>query len=150
MATATKKLHKESIANAYRETMKGRISDAKIEENVKKLTADDLTSYAAVGNIAGMVIYDKLQCTISATGEQFNGHVWGIGTPGGGFLTGDVWTSDLPGLLANTTSVKLIAIPGALYTSFIFYDDNGNGLGSFQALSVSTVVGTGSGPGSWS
>jgi Rhodococcus equi virulence-associated protein len=148
MATATKKQHKESIANAYRESMKGRISDAQIEENVNKLTADGLSSYPAVGNVVGGIIYDKLQCTISDSGEQFNGHVWGFGTPGAGFLTGDVWTSDLPALLQNTVKVTLVA--QAVYTSFIFSDENGNGLGSFQAGSISTVAGGGKGSGSWS
>ncbi|MBX7203999.1 MAG: VapA/VapB family virulence-associated protein [Bacteroidia bacterium] len=150
MSTKTQQIDKEAIASNYRAAMKDRLSADLIEKNVKKLTADGLTSYPAVGNVVSGIIYDKLQCTISASGEQFNGHAWGVGTPGAGFLTGDVWTSDLSGLLANTANVKLVALAGAMYSFFYFSDEDGNALGTFQALAISTVVGVGSGSGSWS
>ncbi|MFA7380214.1 MAG: VapA/VapB family virulence-associated protein [Bacteroidia bacterium] len=148
MNNKSAQISKETLANDYREQMKGKLNDAVIQKHVESLTASSLTAYPATGSIAGLVICDICKCTITATGQEFSGTAWGISTPGGGFLAGDVWTSDLNGLIANTSSFQLVATP--VYTAFVFYDSNGNSLGSFQAGSVSTIAATAGGSGSWS
>lgn len=107
----------------------------------------ETTAYAANGSVASVVIWMKCQCTVKG-GKTFDGSVWGASFPGGGALIGDVYTSDLNALYANTTNFALVAT--SVYTTFIFKDDHGNILGSFQAGSVSTVNGGGGGKGSWS
>lgn len=113
------------------------------------LALSSTSSYPANGSIASAVIWMKCQCVITSPGgKTFNGSSWGISFPGGGALFGDVYTSDLDALYANTKSFALAATP--VYTSFTFFDGSSNALGSFQAGSVSTVSGTGGGSGSWS
>lgn len=93
--------------------------------------------YPARGSIASAVILTKCQCTVT-NDKTFKGDVWGLATPGGGALIGDVYTDNIDALYANTTAFTLIATP--VYTTFIFQDRNGATLGSFQAGSISTVI----------
>lgn len=148
MNNKSAQISKETFSSDYRKEMKGKISDELIEKNVSALTADSLTAYAATGSIAAVIIWDRCKCTITSTGNSFSGDAWGGGTPGGSFLAGSVWTSDLNALISNTTSFQLIAT--VVYTSFIFYDENGNSLGSFQAGAVGPVAASAGGSGSWS
>lgn len=105
------------------------------------------SSYGANGSIASLILYTKCVCEIDK-GKRFEGSTWGIAVPGGGALFGDVYTDDIDKMYAKTSSFALAATP--VYTSFVFMDDGGNALGSFQAGSVSTVAGTGGGSGHWS
>lgn len=104
------------------------------------------TAYPATGSVASLVVWTKCQCSIKG-GKTFDGSAWGVTVPGGGALFGDVYTDDLDALYAKTSSFVLIA--AYAYTTFIFLDDHGNALGSFQAGSVSTVGGEGGGSGHW-
>lgn len=104
------------------------------------------TAYPATGSVASLIIWTKCQCAIKG-GKSFDGSVWGVTFPGGGALFGDVYTDDIDALYSKTTSFILIA--AYAYTTFIFLDDHGKALGSFQAGSVSTVGGEGGGSGHW-
>jgi Rhodococcus equi virulence-associated protein len=146
MSTETTTISKAELAQEYASLVQGKVPQSSIDSGVQVLAAQT-TAYPANGSIASMVIYMKCQCTITG-GKTFNGDAWGISFPGGGALIGDVYTSDINALYANTTNFDLVAT--SVYTTFIFKDKNGNSLGSFQAGAISTVNGTGHGSGSWS
>lgn len=134
-------------ADDFKASFKGKIADEVINNTVSKLLQTTATAYPANGSVASLVIWMKWQCQVT-NGKQFNGSSWGIAFPGGGALIGDVYTSDITALYANTVSFAFTATP--VYTALYFYDGNHNLLGSFQAGSVSTVTGAGGGSGSWS
>jgi hypothetical protein len=136
----------EQISNDVSSLLQGKVQQSAIDSSVQVL-ASTTTAYPATGSVASLIFYMKCQCTITG-GKTFNGSAWGISFPGGGALFGDVYTSDINALYANTVSFTLVCTP--VYTTFIFNDVNGNALGSFQAGSISTVSGTGGGSGSWS
>lgn len=146
MSTETTTISKEQLAQEYGTLLQGKMGQSAIDSGMQVL-ASQTTAYPANGSIASMVFYMKCQCTIIG-GKTFNGSAWGVSFPGGGALKGDVYTSDINALYANTVSFTLVAT--SVYTTFIFNDVNGNALGSFQAGAISTVNGTGGGSGSWS
>ena len=137
----------EQISKDVSSLLQGKVQQSAIDSSVQVLAAASNTAYGANGSIASLIFYMKCQCVVSG-GKTFNGSAWGISFPGGGALMGDVYTSDINALYANTVSFTLICT--LVYTTFIFNDANGNALGSFQAGSISTVTGTGGGSGSWS
>lgn len=141
------------MAEDFRNMFAGKLPEAVIESAVAQIhgapkasLAATTSSYSANGSIAALLIWMRCQCTING-GKTFTGDSWGIAFPGGGALFGDVYTSDLNALYANTKSFALVATP--VYTSFTFFDGNSNSLGTFQAGSVSVTAGTGGGSGSW-
>jgi Rhodococcus equi virulence-associated protein len=136
----------EQISKDVSSLLQGKVQQSSIDSSVQVLASSN-TAYGANGSIASLIFYMKCQCTING-GKTFNGSAWGVSFPGGGALFGDVYTSDINALYANTVSFTLVCTP--VYTTFIFNDVNGNALGSFQAGSISTVSGTGGGSGSWS
>ena len=137
----------EQISQDLSSLLQGKVHQDAINSSVQVLSSSSNTSYGAKGSIASLVIWMKCQCTVTG-GKTFDGSAWGISVPGGGALFGDVYTSDINALYANTVSFTLVCTP--VYTTFIFNDVHGNALGSFQAGSISTVSGTGGGSGSWS
>jgi hypothetical protein len=145
MSTAPK-VDKKQLADDLKTILKGKIDDSTIANILKGVPEASNTAYPATGSVASLVFYVKCQCTITG-GKTFNGSIWGLAFPGGGALFGDVYTDNISALYANTTSFVLTATP--VYTAFYFNDKYGNGLGSFQAGSVSTVVGGGGGGGYW-
>ena len=147
METSKTAVNRETVANDYAQAMKGKLDDAKVAKAVAAIKADDVTGYAANGSIASLIFYVKVQLTITSTGNTFNGNAGGIFTPGGGALFGTVYTSDLNALIQNTTSFQITSTP--VYLSIIFWDENGNVLGTWQAGGISTVLGTGGGSGSF-
>ncbi len=159
----------ETLAANFRTLFQGKISDAVIESTAQALlkqsstpqgtakmatasASDSCPSYGADGSITSLALYMDCKCEVSG-GKKFHGKAWGISTPGGGALFGDVYINcpncnSLDELYKRTDSFALAA--AFAYTSFYFYDGDGNYLGSFQSGSVSTVAGTGGGSGSWS
>lgn len=133
MQTATKPL--PNLPADYRLALQGRLPPPLVDANATKLAATT-RSYGANGSIVSELIHLSVQVTITG-GKTFNGSAWGISYPGGGALFGDVYTSDLAGLYANTVGFNVIATP--VYTTVIFMDAGGNSLGSLQAGAVSTV-----------
>lgn len=105
-------------------------------------------AYGAKGSVASLVFYLKFQIEISSGGKTFDGKAWGVSFPGGGALFGDVYTDDLDRLYADTESFQFTGTP--VYFSVVFFDADGNALGTFQAGAISTVIGTGGGGGRWS
>lgn len=155
MATVEQPDNRSIIAGDFAKQFAGKLPPEAIASAVavirgapKGAQASSTSSYPANGSIASVVIWMKCQCTIKNDGKTFDGDSWGISFPGGGALFGDVYTSDLSALFANTKTFALAAT--SVYTSFTFFDGHANALGSFQAGSVSTVNGTGGGDGSWS
>lgn len=137
---------KDLIAHDVLTHFQGSIPEKTATQNAKTAMVAS-TTYPATGSIASMVIYEKVQVTVTG-GKTFDGSAWGVSFPGGGALFGDVYTDDINRLYNSTSSFVVTATP--VYTAVYFYDDNGNYLGSFQAGSVSIVTGTGKGSGSWS
>lgn len=105
--------------------------------------------YHTTGSIASLIFYTKLTCFIEG-GKHFDGQAWGIATPGGGALIGDVYLEDgvtLERLYRDTSKFSIIAL--AAYTAIKFSDAKGNLLATFHAGSVSIVAGTVTGDGHW-
>jgi hypothetical protein len=97
------------------------------------------------------IFYVRLSLTLEVNGlnnANFTGNAGGVGTPGGGALTGYIWTDDLQTLYANTVSFEYQTTLVA--TNINFFDGNSNLLGYFVGGAVSTVNGIGGGSGSWS
>ena len=117
-----------------------------VDKAVKSLTAS-ATAYPATGSLASLVFYVKVQVQVT-NGKTFDGHEYGVSSPGGGALFGDVYTSDINALYSNTDSFMVVSTPA--YVSVIFFDKHHTTLGNFQSGAVSTVSGTGGGKGSWS
>jgi hypothetical protein len=106
-------------------------------------------TYPANGSIVSLVAYLRVQVSIKDGGKTFTGDLFGLSTPGGGALFGDVYTDDLDRLYSDTTRFLCETLP--LYLSIQFFDKNGTLLGHFQSGAVSTVAGlSGGGSGNWS
>lgn len=140
-------LHKEIIAHDFVSKYTGVLEQEKIDAAVSKITLTT-TSYPANGSVASFIFYLKFQVIIKNGGKTFDGNAGGISTPGGGALIGDVYTDDINRLYSDTKSFEFNATP--VYTSLLFFDNNSNLLGHFQAGAVSTVAGIGGGSGKWS
>ncbi|HSH17344.1 MAG TPA: VapA/VapB family virulence-associated protein [Verrucomicrobiae bacterium] len=126
----------------------GTVPDKVLNDMVNAVQAAQ-TSYPANGSIASIVIWQRVQCTITG-GKTFNGDSWGLSIPGGGALIGDVYltgNNTLDTLYANTTGFAVTATP--VYTAIYFLDTHGSTLGHFPAGSVSIGAGAGGGNGSW-
>ncbi len=152
MNTTTKNetmpVNKELIAGEYEKMMLGKLDAAKIKA-AKNTIMTSVTGYPAIGSIASVLFWFPMKCNVT-NGKSYSGNAWGAGTPGGGWLGGTVYTDDIDLLYSNTTSATFLAVAIPVgYTTFFFHDDDGNLLGTFQSASVSTVIGTGSGSGSW-
>jgi hypothetical protein len=159
------------IANDYVNFAYGHHDAKLIESNVKKLislhaTAKPVasaaeaaeaapaaaapaaaTSYPGHGSIASLIFGFKIQVELNK-GKQINGWAGGIGTPGGGFGFGDVYTDNINKLYSDTVAFSFVS--AVAYFTVIFYDTHGNTLGSFQSGGLSTVAATGRGSAKWS
>jgi hypothetical protein len=142
----TQTISKETIGADLRANLQGALQPAAIDSAVESLVATT-TSYPAKGSVASMVFYLQFQVAVTG-GKTFNGKAGGISSPGGGALFGDIYTDDINRLYSSTVSFQFNATP--VYTNLNFFDAQHNFLGSFQSGSVSTVLGTGGGTGSWS
>lgn len=142
----TQTVSKEAIGADLRNSLQGALAPEHIDSVVESLAATT-TSYGAKGSVASMVFYLQFQVAVTG-GKTFNGKAGGISSPGGGALFGDIYTDDINRLYSSTASFQFNATP--VYTNLNFFDSHSNFLGSFQSGSVSTVLGTGGGSGSWS
>lgn len=105
--------------------------------------------YPANASIASLVAFMRVQVNIKNGGKTFTGDLFGLSTPGGGALFGDVYTDDVDRLYNNTHRFLCETTP--FYLSIQFFDKENTLLGHFQSGGVSTVVGLGGGgTGSWS
>jgi Rhodococcus equi virulence-associated protein len=149
MKNVNEKQMQEQIVADYRTNFKGKTDDAQLEKNIKFLQ-DDLSSYPATADIISYIVYATLtvQLTNMPSPNTLNGKAGGLFTPGRGLPLGWIVTSDLPGLLQNTTNFYIGSV--ASYFTVVFFDSNHNSLGSFQGAGPTTVFGTGGGTGTWS
>lgn len=145
-STVQENVSNEIIAHDFHVAAEGKMDNQAIS-SVKKGIVAATSSYGANGSVASMIFYLKFQVSVKG-GKTFNGNAGGISSPGGGALFGDVYTDDINRLYANTVSFQFNCTP--VYTSLLFFDKHSNLLGHFQSGSVSTVLGTGGGSGSWS
>jgi hypothetical protein len=155
------------IANHYVSCAYGHHDAKLMESNVKKLVAlhstakpaaaaaeaapaeaapAAATSYPGHGSIASLIFGFKVQVELNR-GKSITGWAGGIGTPGGGVGFGDVYTDNINTLYSKTVSFSFVS--AIAYFTVIFYDNDGNILGSFQSGGVSTVVATGKGSATW-
>lgn len=137
---------RETIASHFVVSTHGKLEQDKIDAGVTALTATD-TSYAANGSVASFIFYLEFGVNVTG-GKSFRGKAGGVSSPGGGALFGDVYTDDIDRLYRDTVSFEFQGTP--VYLSILFFDNNSNLLGHFQAGAVSTVTGVGGGSGSWS
>lgn len=145
-STTAPVVSREIIAHDFEANMHGKLDAAKIAAGKEKILTTT-TGYGAVGSIASAIIHFWVYCNIT-NGEDFKGEGWGLGTPGGGWIGGTVYTDNLALLYSNTTNVYVTA--AIAYTAFYFYDSNSNLLGTFQGGSVSSVAAQFGCGGSWS
>lgn len=146
-AEVQQEVSKEIIAHDFHVAMDGKL-DADLIASGKKTIVETTTSYPARGSSVSMIFYLQFQVIIQNGGKTFDGKAGGISTPGGGALFGDVYTDDINRLYKDTVSFQFTSTP--VYLSIVFFDSNGNVLGTFQCGSVSTVTGVGGGSGKWS
>ena len=137
---------KEALGEDLRASLQGVLEPSAVDSAVQSLVATS-TKYSANGSVASMIFYLRYRVDVSS-GKTFEGQAGGISSPGGGALYGDIYTDDINRLYRDTVSFQFNATP--VYTNLNFFDSHSNFLGSFQSGSVSTVLGTGGGKGSWS
>lgn len=144
--TDTQTIDRSQLADDLQQQFDGKVPQQVLESARAHLESRPLVAGSSgdATLIIGGAITGQLQCVVD-NGPTFLGHFWGGGpatrTPG------SIYTDDAERLYSQSTSFMLAATP--VYTSFIFMDDSGNALGSFQAGSISTVTGTGGGSGHW-
>lgn len=146
METEKIAVSKETIANDLQTALQGTLEPAAVDKAVNQLLTTT-NSYPATGSVASMIFYLKFRVDVT-NGKSFDGNAGGVSSPGGGALYGDIYTDDINRLYSDTVSFQFNATP--VYTNLNFFDSHSNFLGSFQSGSVSTVLGTGGGKGSWS
>ena len=142
----TQTIGPEQLASDFETMMKGKMEDDALASAVKSI-ATTTQKYGAHGSIASLLFYMKIQVAVKG-GKTFNGNAGGIAFPGGGANFGDVYTSDLNKLYAETESFAFTSTP--VYFAVYFFDKNHNSLGTYQSGAVSTASGAGGGSGSWS
>ena len=98
------------------------------------------------GSVVSLIFYLRFDIE-SSEGHTFTGNAGGISTPGGGAEYGTLTILD-ENIYKNTTSFQFTNPPG--YLSILFFDSDSTLLGHADLGSISTVVGTGGGSGSWS
>lgn len=103
--------------------------------------------YAATAVVASRVFYLQFRIELRE-GRTFNGRVGDIASPGGGALTGDLYTNDFPRLCRET--VKFEFQSTSAYTALRFFDATGNVLGNLKGTALSSPAGMGVGSGNWS
>lgn len=135
------------IAAEFSERMRGKLDQEKIDAAALAIQSAT-ASYPAEGAVASAVFYLNVQITMTQDAKQFNGDAGGIGTPGGNYMNGAVYTDDLNRLYAETETFELNA--AAAYTSVMFFDGDANFLGHFESGGVGTVLGVYGGKGTWS
>ncbi|MCK8495194.1 VapA/VapB family virulence-associated protein [Spirosoma sp. RP8] len=146
METEKNAVDKQTLANDLRTQLQGILEPALVDSAVNQLLTTT-NRYPATGSVASMIFYLKFRVDVT-NGKSFEGNAGGVSSPGGGALFGDVYTDDIDRLYRDTVSFQFNATP--VYTNLNFFDSHSNFLGSFQSGSVSTVLGTGGGKGSWS
>ena len=137
---------RQQIAKDFTAAVSGRMDQSLTAEATKSLSATT-SAYPAHGSIASLILYEKVQVVVD-NGKTFDGNAWGVATPGGGALFGNVYTDDINALYSKTETFMIIGTP--VYLTVIFFDKDHHALGSFQAGGISTVTGTGGGKGGWS
>lgn len=127
---------KDSIAQVFAETMRGRIEPHLVEAGVQAIKSAD-GGYPAAYNGNGVI-------TITG-GQTFNC----VGGCYPGYAQGTIGTQDVNQLYSNTTNYWWSSQSGTLY--FWFFDAASNTLGTFTASPVDFNDYDGSGgTGSWS
>ena len=142
----TKQTIREMLVEDFRCKNKTVLSHELIDK-IQNQIKDAETGYLTNGSLASAVFYVRVKLSMQPGDHNFTGNAGGIFTPGGGALFGTLFTDNLANLIANAESFELHA--AAAYTGVLFFDSSSNLLGHFESGSVSTVVGTGGGTGSW-
>ena len=140
-------ISKETIAQEFKELVKGKMEQGLIDEAVESLFGT-ATAYPATLNIVELVLRLKFQIHITEpTGKTFNGDAFEAATPGAGVVPGQVFTPNLNKLYRDTEAFVWSATP--VFTGLYFMTSNGGLLGHAQFGST-VVLGGGAGKGHWS
>lgn len=134
------------IAEDFATRLRGRLDQDKIDAATHAVRTTT-QRYPGSLSLASLMFYLKLTIDME-DGEQFNGDCGGVGTPGGNWATGHLYTDNLSRLYADTQTFELNATP--VYASVMFFDGNTNFLGHFESGGVGTVLGVYGGKGTWS
>lgn len=137
---------RQQIADDFRTNHAAAGDQAKVGTIAQSIEQAADSSVGANGSIASVLFWVTVGVTTN-DGHKFNGDAWGVGTPGGGALFGDVYSDDFDALYANTVSFEVNSTP--VYLSVLFFDGDGTLLGHFQCGAVSTIAGVFGGNGSW-
>jgi hypothetical protein len=140
--------HQRAIGEGFRRSVKGILSDEKIEEVLADLHAAE-TTYSAAGGLGGFLFYMHIGMDVYVGGRNhmMDADAGGFFGFGASRLDGQLRSSDFPRLFAATRSIHFeIAIP---YASILFFDAGSNFLGHFQGVAAGTQVGIGGGSASW-
>jgi hypothetical protein len=143
-AKAPPALDEDTVAQALRDHLQGKLEDDKLDAAVSSLAAQT-ESYRTSGNVISGIVY--LRFTLDLSAKRFIGDAGGLSTPGGGALIGAIYTDDLDRLFNNTRSFSFVGTVG--YLVMYFYDSNHALLGTGQFGAVSIVSGAGGGTGRW-
>ena len=139
---------KAQIIEDLEKEHRGKMDDEILDAALRKIETTD-TKYPATASIATIFFYTKIYCDIDdkVYGAKFTGDVFVTNSIGGCELQGYVYTDDIERLLNDTHSFEIISKKDNL--SFLFFDNNSNLLGHFQAGAVSSSCGIFGGKGSW-
>ena len=143
--TAPPVLDEDTVAQALREHLQGKLEDEKLDAAVSAARSAATPSYRTSGNVISAVFY--LRFTLDLSAKQFIGDAGGLTTPGAGALIGDIYTDDVDRLFNNTRSFSFIGTVGYLLMTFFDSSSNPLGVGHFGAVSI--VSGAGGGSGRW-
>lgn len=163
------KIDFNQVAKDFEQEFKGKLEDDKLQlmleqicsvteiaegdiDDVVVVKSGDATSFYCKGAVVSAIFYLKFQLNFEMDGRswEFNGKAGGASTPGGGALFGTLFIAadhTVKELLKYTDGFWFMCTP--TYTSVYFYADDNDFLGHFQSGSVSSVLGSGGGKGSW-
>jgi Rhodococcus equi virulence-associated protein len=144
--TAETPVSKEILAHDFMVAAHGKMEPEQITATMSAI-ANHSGKFSATGNVISAIFYLEFRVFVSG-GKNFFGRGGGLSFPGAGQLLGDVYTDDLDRLYRDTVSFQFNATP--VYLSILFFDNQTNLLGHYQAGAVSIVTGIGGGTGSWS
>jgi len=138
---------REEMATSAETFLRGKLSDKETDVTVDAVRSLTLPSYPAQGAVICAIFYWRVSLDCHSAGKTFTGNGGGVGSLGAGSTNGDIYTADLPKLVAETASFQFNCIPVALNVNF--FNGNSELLGVYAGGGVGICTGVGGGSGSW-
>lgn len=140
------------ITQHFREFVHGKI-EPEIVHAIETQLHTFTQEYTVSGAVGGALFYAHIGMSLTApiagrTYWSFDGDAGGLFSIAGSRLDGTLRSNDFPRMLTTTSSFYMnIVVPGP--TSVMFFDGGHNLVGYFTGTAAGTLIGTGSGGGSW-